>query len=419
MSNPLSFDNGYLETLVSKPQRENEGAKDTYVSYLVTTKTDFKSFMRPETSVRRRFTDFVFLYTTLCKEYPAVAVPPLPDKHNMAYVRGAGMSSDFTTRRAHSLHRFLKRISLHPELRRSSILLQFLESPEWHATMKSRPGRGTSLSNASDGGGILDSLADTFINTWAKVHKPDKRFIEVRERANKLDEDLSHVEKKIASVAHKQAQLETDYSDLTQQFQKLQALEPGVEQELTRFARSLEDETLLVKALREYTDLDYLSSLRDMSSYIDSQKSLLKAREQKQLDFEGLTDYLAKAAAERDGLASERGSGGLSASGFLTRKIEDVRGIDHEQARRDKIRKLELQIEKLTREVEQARINSEMFDDRTVAEVAEFERIKAVEFKDTLGGLADAHLDFFKGTISTWEKFLKDMEKDQAPRAEE
>jgi sorting nexin-4 len=278
--------------------------------------------------------------------------------------------------------------------------------------MKARPSRGTSLSNASDGGGgILDSLADTFINTWTKVHKPDKRFIEVRERADKLNEDLSHVEKKIASVAHRQSSLETDYSDLTQQFQKLQALEPGAEQELTQFARSLEEEMLLMKGLREFTDLDYLSSLRDMSAYIEAQKGLLRTREQKQLDFEGLSDYLARSATERDQLASERGGGGLSASGFLTRKIEDVRGIDHEQARRDKIRKLELQIEKLTRETEQARVNSEMFDDRTVAEVSEFERIKAVEMKDTLGGLADAHLEFFKGTVATWERFLADVER--------
>jgi sorting nexin-4 len=268
-----------------------------------------------------------------------------------------------------------------------------------------------SASSQDSSGGILDAFADTFINTWTKVHKPDKRFIEVLERANKLNEDLSHVEKKIASVAHKQSLLETDYSDLTQQFQKLQALEPGAEQELTQFARSLEEEMVLVRGLKEFTDLDYLSSLRDMSGYIDAQKSLLRAREQKQMDFEGLSDYLARAATERDQLASERGSGGLGASGYLTRKIEDVRGIDHEQARRDKIRRLELQIEKLTREVEQARISSEMFDDRTVAEVAEFERIKAVELKDTLGGLAAAHLEFFKGTVTTWERFLEDMER--------
>ena len=88
--------------------------------------TDFKSFARPETTVRRRYTDFVFLHNTLYKEYPAVAVPPLPEKHNITYARGASLSHDFMMRRAHSLHRFLKRITLHPELRRSSILIQVI-----------------------------------------------------------------------------------------------------------------------------------------------------------------------------------------------------------------------------------------------------------------------------------------------------
>ena len=74
--------------------------------------------------MRRRYTDFVFLHNTLYKEYPAVAVPPLPEKHNITYARGASLSPDFMMRRAHSLHRFLKRITLHPELRRSSILIQ-------------------------------------------------------------------------------------------------------------------------------------------------------------------------------------------------------------------------------------------------------------------------------------------------------
>jgi sorting nexin-4 len=146
-------------------------------------------------------------------------------------------------------------------------------------------------------------------------------------------------------------------------------------------------------------------------------KALLKAREQKQLDFEGLSDYLAKAASDRDTLASSQHyvpSGGIGGvvGGMLRSKIEDVRGVDHEQARRDRVRKLELEIERLTREVENAKITSEMFDDRTVHEVQEFERIKAVELQDTLGSLADAHIKFFGNNVETWEKFIRDMENE-------
>jgi len=287
-------------------------------------------------------------------------------------------------------------------------MAQFLESPEWHATMKSRPSRGASLSDQA-AGGVFENFTDTFLNAFAKVHKPDKRFIEVRERADKLDEDLGHVEKIVARVARRQSDLETDYSDIATQFQKLITLEPGVAQPLTSFAASVETTSQNFKLLKDHTDQDYLGSLRDLEAYILALKSLLKAREQKQLDFEALSDYLAKAAADRDQLASNHGSSGLGASGFLRSKIEDVRGVDHEQARRDRLRKLELQIERLTREVEQAKVHSESFDDRTVSEVQEFERIKSVELHDTLGNLTDAQINFFKGTIETWEKFLESM----------
>jgi len=84
--------------------------------------------------------------------------------------------------------------------------------------------------------------------------------------------------------------------------------------------------------------------------------------------------------------------------------------VDHEQSRRERVRKLELRIEELTREVDGARVSSETYDQEVVNEVAEFERIKAVEFRDTLGELADKHVEFYEGVIGTWERYLKEME---------
>jgi sorting nexin-4 len=267
------------------------------------------------------------------------------------------------------------------------------------------------------GGGVLETWTDSFLNAFTKVHKPDKRFIEVKERADKLDEDLGQVEKVVARVARRQGDLGADYEELATQFERLKTLEPGAEGPLTTFSASVHAMAENWTELRNHSDRDYLSSLRDMGSYIMALKALLKAREQKQLDFEALSDYLAKAAADRDALASHTGgtsSGGLvgGVGGILRSKIEDVRGVDHEQARRDRLRKLELEIERLTREVESAKLASEAFDDRTVREVQEFERIKAVELQDTMGALADAQLRFFERTIETWERFVLDMEKE-------
>ncbi|KAI3537433.1 PX domain-containing protein [Colletotrichum paranaense] len=404
-------DREVLDCTVSEPLKENEGSKDTFVSYLITTNTTFPSFQRSHTTARRRFTDFVFLYKALSRDYPTAAVPPLPDKQRMEYVSGNRFGPDFTNRRAHSLQRFLNRLSLHPVLRRADILHIFLESPDWNATMRSRSLRGSQSSDAGSSG-VFDNLTDSFLNAFSKAHKHDKRFLEVRERSDKLDEDLAHIEKVVARVARRENDLELDFKDLAEQFQKLITLEPGVESEVRHFANSIEDTAMGLRKLKDVTDGDYLGSLRDMQAYSTALKSLLKAREQKQVDYEQLTEYLNKNTVDRDQLQSGHGSGGLSgASGRLMRKLEDVRGVDHEQARRDRQRKLEMNIDKLTTEAERAKKTSEMFDDEVVKEVADFERIKRVEFKKQLGGLADSHIEFYDEVTEIWESYVKAMEE--------
>ena len=256
-------------------------------------------------------------------------------------------------------------------------------------------------------GGVFDNLADTFVNAFSKVHKPDKRFIEVREKADKLDEDLGHVSRVIARIARREGDLEADYGELSTQFLKLETMEPGVDQPVHAFAKGVEETARGFQALKEHTDQDYLGSLRDMEAYTASLKGLLKYREQRQLDYEGLTDYLNKASQDRDNLASNNYTGTAS---FIRSKFEDARGVDHEQARRERVRKLELQIERLVKEVEDARIASEMYDGEVVREVEDFERIKAGEFKACLGELADKHVEFYDGVINTWERYLKEME---------
>lgn len=365
----------------------------------------------------------------LSKEFPATAVPPLPDKHKLGsfllaqcaspmsdsspeYVRGDRFGPDFTQRRAHSLHRFLKRLTLHPGLRRTPLVLIFLESPDWNAHMRSRPFRA-STATSGESGGVFDGLTDTFLNAFSKVHKPDRRFIDVRDRADKLDDDLTHVEKIVARVVRRESDIEGDYAEISREFLKLVELEPELELPIKAFANGVQRTSLGLRQLKEHTDQDYLSSLRDMEAYIVALKQLLKTREQKQLDFEGLTEYLNRAASERDHIASAPvGSTGLGGpTGFLRSKIEDVRGVDHEQSRRERVRKLEHRIDELTREVEEARKVTEAFDEETVREVGDFERIKSSEMKDTLGDLADANVKFYKDMVETWEAMLRELDE--------
>ena len=90
-----------------------------------------------------------------------------------------------------------------------------------------------------------------------------------------------------------------------------------------------------------------------------------------------------------------------------------MRGVDHETARRERARKLELKIAELNREVDSAKGTSEMFDEQVVREVTDFERIKGVEFRDSMGALANQHMEFYQSVIATWESFLVDMDADK------
>jgi sorting nexin-4 len=328
----------------------------------------------------------------------------------MEYVTGDRFSTDFTQRRANSLHRFLSRLTLHPVLRRSTLLIIFLESSDWNATMRSRPQR---LSSGSDAGanGVFDNLTETFINAFTKVHKADKRFIEVREKSDKLDEDLGHVEKIVARVARREDELQKDYHELGENFLKLINLEPAIEGPVHAFTASVEETSVGIKGLRDHTDQDYLGSLRDMQSYSTAVKSLLKARETKQVDFEQTTVLLADQTSTRDRLASQHGAS-RGATGFIRSKIEDVRGVDHEQSRRQRIRESEMRIEELTRAAEESKKVTEAFDEEVVREVQDFERIKRIEFKTQFGALADAHVGFYSSTIEIWERYVKEMEKE-------
>jgi len=335
----------------------------------------------------------------------------------MAYVRGDRFSTEFTQRRAWSLHRFVKRLTLHPVLRRATIFLLFLETADWNAQMRLRPVRSNTASEGSGNPGVpsgfFDNMGDSILNAFAKVHKPDRRFIEVHERANKLDEDLAHVEKIVARVARREGDLEADYGDLATNMRKLTPMEPTIEAPLQTFAGCVEETARGWKALKDHTDQNYLGSLRDMGAYILSVKSLLKMREQKQLDFEGLTDYLQKATTDRDFLASSNPYShgtNLNPATFIRNKMEDIRGVDHETSKRDRARKLEVKIEELNREVDGAKQTSEMFDEQVVREVADFERIKGVEFRDSMGALATQHINFYQGVVDTWERFLLDQE---------
>ena len=70
-----------LEITVKDPEKVGEGM-GAYIAYNVVTKTTMPSFQSPESSVKRRFSDFLGLSQRIAEKYMQKGriVPPAPEK---------------------------------------------------------------------------------------------------------------------------------------------------------------------------------------------------------------------------------------------------------------------------------------------------------------------------------------------------
>ena len=70
-----------MDISIADPEKVGEGM-GAYIAYNVTTKTSMPSFKSPETTVKRRFSDFLGLHSRLSERYLVKGriVPPAPEK---------------------------------------------------------------------------------------------------------------------------------------------------------------------------------------------------------------------------------------------------------------------------------------------------------------------------------------------------
>ncbi|KAH9835932.1 lipid binding protein [Rhodofomes roseus] len=406
---------GYLITAVKDPVKELAETKDAYVSYLVSAKTSLPIFSTPNPSSRRRYQDFVFLRDHLAKDFPACVVPPLPGKHRLEYVTGDRFSPEFMERRRSDLHRFLQRLARHPTLQRSTLLRAFFESTEWHVIMHQHvahpPGPEAST-------GVIDSISDTLLNAFSRVRKPDERFLTMRESVDKFEEGITVSERLWTRVRNRTndggvdpgEDLTGDYHDLAVAVQGLGFLESGITDPLNHFSNTLLEFSALMRHTTHTTTDPFLIHLHSLLSYSHTNRAVLKLRDQKQMDFEELSDYLSGVVAERDRLAAiisgHAGSSGLGLGAYLKDRVDALRGADDDRSRVERMRKLDTKIKELQDAVATAHDTSDAFSDEVLREQTVFQYAKEAEMKEMLGNLADGQIEFYKAAMEEWDRII-------------
>ncbi|PCH33993.1 hypothetical protein WOLCODRAFT_135433 [Wolfiporia cocos MD-104 SS10] len=406
---------GYLITSVKDPVKELAETKDAYVSYLVSAKTNLSIFSTPNPSSRRRFQDFVFLHDHLARDFPACVVPPLPDKHRLEYVTGDRFSLEFMERRRLDLHRFLQRLARHPTLQRSTLLRAFFESTEWHVIMHQHVAHPPGPESST---GVIDSISDTLLNAFSRVRKPDERFLVMRESVDKSEEGIAHSERIWNRVRNRTndggsepgEDLTGDYHDLAVAVQGLGFLESGITDPLNHFSNTLLEFSAHLRHVTHTTTDPFLIHLHSLLAYSHANRAVLKLRDQKQMDFEELSDYLSGVTAERDRLAAvisgHAGSTGLGLGAYIRDRVDALRGTDDDRSRVEKMRKLDVKIKELQDAVQTAHETSDAFSEEVLREQTIFQYAKEAEMKEMFGNLADGQIEFYKSAMEEWERII-------------
>ncbi|KAJ6504419.1 nexin sorting protein [Mycena vulgaris] len=406
---------GYLITTVSDPVKELAETKDAYVSYLIGAQTNLRIFSTPNPSARRRFQDFVFLRENLVRDFPACVVPALPGKHRLEYITGDRFSPEFMERRRLDLHRFLQRLARHPTLQRSTLVRAFFESTEWHVHMHQHIAHPPGLEPSP---GIIDNISDTLLNAFARVRKPDERFLTMRESVDQFEDGLVISERLWSRLRTRTSDgnpesgedLTADYHDLAVAVQGLGFLESGITDPLNHFSNTLLEFSALLRHTTQTTTDPFLVHLHSLLTYSHANRAVLKLRDQKQLDFEELSDYLSGVTSERDRLAAiisgHAGSSGLGLGSYLKDRVDALRGADDDRSRVEKMRKLDVKIKELQDAVTTAHETSDAFSDETLREQTIFQYAKEAEMKEMLGNLADGQIEFYKAGMEEWERII-------------
>lgn len=129
--------------------------------------------------------------------------------------------------------------------------------------------------------------------------------------------------------------------------QGLGYLESGITDPLMRFERALVEFGSSVRENAGMASDPFLEHLHSLLAYSAAFKSVLKLRDQKQLDFEELSQYLSNVATERDRLAGGYGYG-MGLGSYFKEKVESLRGGEADGSKEARLIRLDAKIKEVS-----------------------------------------------------------------------
>ncbi|ORX43297.1 hypothetical protein BCR36DRAFT_361394 [Piromyces finnis] len=390
----------YVE--ICDPQKEGDGST-FFTTYLIKSRTTLDIYSKSENEVRHRFTDFINLNNALISAYPSCIIPPLPEKKVIeSFITGDRFSSEFTERRRRLLEVYMQRIVRHPVIQTSEILKNFLESTDMSRAIEQAK---------SDNNTMLDGISDSIVNSFSKIKNVNEKFVKAKEKLDRLEVNLQHVEKLHTNIIKQEKLLENHMNEFAIAAEKFGETDTDLESIVKEFSNTLHSVSRNYGEKVSKEENSYIENIKGYINYCQSYKDTLKARDQKQMDFEGLSSYLKSYDNEYKKYENNPAHISSGITSFVSRKYDEMKGTDPKLRREEKMNNLQKKIEDLKPEVEKSELDSKKFDEDITKEIEYFDNFQIMDFRKYLSDYIDIQMESYQKNKNLWDDLIEKFEE--------
>lgn len=387
---------------VSDPEKKTKASglkiQETFVSYLIEVIPKSSNSKIELASAWRRYSEFELLRNYLIAFYPAVVVPPLPEKRaNYMWRKLASVEAidlDFLERRRSALESFIHRVASHKKMGKDQMLHYFVTKEDgWREAVAETGYQAKS-----------DSWLKS-VNATLRVKQPDIRLEQLRYYANHLQTASATLLKTRAKVAERLYGIYKVHGNYSRVMKEWAQVEKKVMRDalqsssifMETFAKSIDnlidEEDQLAEQVKEYM------------YFADSLKLVCQKHQAVQYEVEMCEQQLANALSEQKHLES----GETKTFSFGSMKAK-LLGIDPAVQREGRMEQLEIDIAVFEGELEKARNRAADFLEEALGEVEIFRKRKIADLREIFTSYAVLQIKLHREGIAMWTKFKKPLQ---------
>ncbi|KAJ4263077.1 Vacuolar protein sorting-associated protein vps5 [Fusarium torreyae] len=351
----------------------------SHIVYSVRTKTTSKGYKQPEFEVKRRYRDFLWLYTTLHGNNPGIVVPPPPEKQAVGR-----FDSNFVESRRAALEKMLNKTAIHPTLQHDPDLKLFLESETFNVDVKHKERREPIPTESK---GVLGSLGIN-VGGGNKFVEQDDWFHDRKVYLDALENQLKGLLKAMETMVGQRKMMAEAAGDFSASLHALSTVE--LSPSLSGPLDALSELQLTIRDVYDrQAQQDVLTFGIILEEYIRLIGSVKQAFGQRQKAF-----YSWHAAE----------------SELQKKKATQDKLLRQGKSQQDRLNQMGAEVGESERKVHQARLLFEDMGRLMRSELDRFEREKVEDFKSGVETFLESAVEAQKELIEKWETFLMQLD---------